>query len=321
MIYSIRAVLPNRVDSITGEPTSIDLSMFNPYKNGFAITKVTGIGPIKSNITMDDWATVPGANKNTMHRSFRTIGIKLRYIGQTSIEDLRHMSYKYFPVEEDITLQFTTDSGTYCIDGIVEDNGVDMWTKAEESNLSIVCGDPFFYAITEDTHSFVKRMPQFHFFDPNPETKVYDPFMPSDRFWSIIPEGQTYPIQKQPFHISRKIRLTKMTINNPSSLPVGLKIQMNTTGTVKDPMFVNMTTNEGFYLSGTIEADRTIIINTRSGHKSVIYGDGSNAINRMDINSKWIQLIPGENTLKFSATDGTASMDVSLSVRPIYEGI
>lgn len=323
MIRSIKAVLPNRLDPTTGEPTEINLEMFNPYKTGLAVTSVTNTGPIKSNITMDDWATVPGANKNTMHRSYRNIVMKLRYMEERSIEETRHLTYRYFPVEEDITLQFTTDTGVYCIDGTIEDNGVPMWVKAEESTVSVICGDPFFYALGETTKSFVRSIPQFHFFNPSPSTGAVDPFMPSDRFHEIIPTGQNYPIQlnPNPLLVGRKIRITSMIINNPSSLPVGLRINMTATGTVLNPRFVNLTTNQGFYLKGEFYSQAKIVIDTRSGHKRVLNGDGSNAINKMDLKSKWIVLQPGDNTIKFSAESGTANMDVSLAIRPIYEGI
>lgn len=319
MIKSIKATLPNRLDT-RGYPLEIELDLFNPYKTGLAVTSVTNTGPVKANTVIDDWATVAGGKKNTSHRSYRNIVMKLLYVGQTSIEKLRHLTYKYFPVDEEIRLEFFTDTGRFYIDGWIDDNSVPMWVKDEQSQISIMCEDPFFYAKDETSITFVKSIPQFHFFNASPIEKVIDPFMPSDRF-TMLQTWETHTIKQQPQWVGRRVRPKYIVVNNPSNQYIGLKIFMTTTGTVVAPRFMNSTTNEKFELTGTFGDKESIIINTRPGHKSVTWGDGSNAINRMDVNSKWIRLQPGDNVVKYAAESGATSMDVSLAIRPLYEGI
>lgn len=328
MIYSIKSILPNRIDPMTSKPMEIELDLFHPLKNGLAVTNVSNTGPVKANTVMDDWATIDGGSVNTAHRSYRNIVITLRYIdGGKSIEEIRHLTYKYFPVKEKIRLVFKTDTRDYYIDGVVDDNNVPMWTDKEASGISIFCGDPFFYEIDEKTLTFVKSVPQFHFFGPTPVTKEVDPFMPSDRYevlGMVDPENPPTkkPVPAQYMLMGRKIRSRFITINNPSNMDIGLKINMTALGGVEEPRFVNLTTNEGFFLKGLYSTSDSITINTRPGHKSVTYADGSNAIIKMDLEkSKWIRLQPGDNVIKYDAKAGSALMDVSLQVRPLYEGI
>lgn len=314
MIYSITSVLPNRIMPGTQEPMSIKLDMFNPFVNGLAIISVTNTGPLKANTVMDDWATVPGGKKNTDHISYRNIVMKLQYVGNASIEEIRHLTYKYFPVREDVRLEFTTDSGTYYINGHIDDNAVPMWTKEEMSTISIYCGDPFFYDIQEKRYDFETIVPLFNF------------FFPSDRI-SMKVNDTWIKFQKQPFPMSKKIRMQEITVNNPSDQYIGLRIDFTATGTVINPRFVNLTTNEGIYLNGEFDAGDEYIIDTRPGHKSITKSDGTNAISKYVVKdstgkkSKWILLQPGDNKIKYDATSGAASMDVSLNVRPLYEGI
>lgn len=335
MIYSIKSKLLNRIDPTTSKPLEIELDLFNPYKNGLVVGTVTGTGPVKANITMDDWAIVDGARFNKARIPKRNIVIPIIYVGDTSVEELRHMVYKYFPEKEKVQLTFVNDSGEYNIEGYIEDNNVPMWVKQEQSQISILCENPYFYRENEIVQTFVKSIPQFHF---------HNGFFPSNKFFADYPqislehptghptpavallndieEGSSDKIYGNLMMTGRKIRSHYITVDNISTIPIGLKINMTALGSVENPRFVNLTTNEGFYLKGTFEKGTAITIDTRSGYKRVSYGDGTNAITTMDIlQSKWIQLQPGENIIKYGAKTGSSSMDVSVSFRPLYEGI
>ena len=67
-----------------------------------------------------------------------------------------------------------------------------------------------------------------------------------------------------------------------------------------------------------------IIIDTRRGHKSVTLisnGVTSNILNYMAQNSKWLNLIVGDNIFSYEAAGGSEYLTINIALQPIYEGM
>ena len=88
---------------------SIKLDLVRPEQSGFIVTSVTGLGSGKANINMTEVATNDGGLFNSSRLPSRNIVISLKYLWHDSIEDVRQLSYKYFPIKKKLTLLIETD--------------------------------------------------------------------------------------------------------------------------------------------------------------------------------------------------------------------
>ena len=79
---------------------SIRLDLARPEESGFIIKSVTGLGPGKANINTTEIATNDGSLFNSSRMPSRNIVISLAYMWKDSIEDVRQLSYKYFPIKK-----------------------------------------------------------------------------------------------------------------------------------------------------------------------------------------------------------------------------
>ena len=76
---------------------SIKLDLARPEESGFVVTSITGLGSGKANINMTEIATNDGSLYNSSRLPSRNIVISLKYLWQSTIEDVRQLSYKFFP--------------------------------------------------------------------------------------------------------------------------------------------------------------------------------------------------------------------------------
>ena len=89
---------------------SIRLDLARPEESGFIIKSVTGLGPGKANINTTEIATNDGSLFNSSRMPSRNIVISLAYMWKDSIEDVRQLSYKYFPIKKKLTMLIETDN-------------------------------------------------------------------------------------------------------------------------------------------------------------------------------------------------------------------
>lgn len=137
------------VTNYLGESLKIELA--RPDLSGFVVQSITGLGPGKATINTTEVSTSDGGLFNSARMSKRNIVISLRYYygSDMTIEELRHLSYKYFPIKRKITLYIETDARTAEIEGYVEVNDPDIFSKNEGADISIICPDPYFYSAGE----------------------------------------------------------------------------------------------------------------------------------------------------------------------------
>ena len=124
-----------QITSFRNETLTIELA--NPEKSGFAISDITGLGPVKAEINTTENGINDGAVFNSAHVGYRNIVLTLRFIG-TDIETLRQISYQYFATKQNIHLLIETDNRVMNIDGYVESNDPTIFSKREGCKISII---------------------------------------------------------------------------------------------------------------------------------------------------------------------------------------
>lgn len=153
-----------KIENPQGE--SILCEFAKPWDTGFLLTEIEGMGPVKSTIQTTDISSGNGSRYNSARIDERDITVHIMFYETdefVSIEELRHKTYQYFPCKQKVKLIMTTDERVLWIEGYVEDNDPDIWSKREDTKISIVCPDPFFRDLTDTKLIFNGVEPLFEF--------------------------------------------------------------------------------------------------------------------------------------------------------------
>lgn len=310
MIKSVTAV------NFKGE--SIKMDLFHPESSGFIIIKIDGIGPGKATVTKNDSKVYDGGTITSARLPSRNIKMEIQFLWVNSIEDVRHKSYKYFPLKKPITLIFETDTRTVEIEGVVESNEPDIFSSEESTNISIICPDPYFYASGENARS------KTEFSGINAMFEI-----PSDTGYSN--ESLTEALTE----ISTLYVQSERGIMNYGEVDIGVVISIKPLAIVKGILTISNVTlgqNMSFDLNkiktiteNDFHLGDELVINTLRGKKSVTLvreGKNYNALSCIDTRTDWIYLTSGENTFTYYL-DGEGIEDLQFSVTNsiLYEGV
>lgn len=269
----------------------------NLTENGnYALLSVGGLTPPAATINTAVIATSDGAVFNSSRLETRNIVLTIAPLN--SVETNRINLYQYFKAKQYIKLYLENNTRSVWIDGYIETMDGDLYSDAEQMQISIICPDPFFKDTTTGLYTFSNVVSLFSF-----------PFS--------IAETPGVPISE----ISEYVEIA---ITNNSDYETGVIISMLANGEVVNPTIYNMTTNENFSLNITLQAGDEITIDTRRGHKSVTLTRNAvvtNILNDMTENSEWLNLVVGDNIFSYTADTGAEYLDISVTLQPIYEGM
>ena len=306
MIHNVKII------NYLGEELVMELG--NPEKSGFLIFNMTGLGPNKSEIRQTDIVTADGGVFNSARLPSRNIVLSIRFFSwkDKTVEEIRHESYKYFPIKKPLTLMIETDNRVGEIVGYVEANEPAIFSKEAHTQLSIICPYPYFYDGSPDGNNvtiFFGVEPLFEF-----------PFSNESLVEHLIIMGE----------IKNK---TEELIYYSGDSEVGVTIYIDAIGEVHNLIIHNVGTRESMFIntdklakltgSGIIAGDR-IIISTVRGNKSITLlrsGIYTNILNVLDRGSDWFQLTKGDNIFAFEAESGTTNLMFRIENRTIYEGV
>ena len=289
-----------KVTNYRGESLTIDLA--DPYSSGFAVTKITGLGPNKATINDVSVTTNDGSVFNSAKVDPRNIVMSLEFVTSdaSEIEKIRQKTYKYFPLKKSLTFEVITDERHVQILGYVESNEPDIFSKAENTQISIVCPYPFFKSVDEDNI--------VHFYGEEPAFEF--PFSN---------EGETPVIEMGYIHM-----VTEANVKYTGDSEVGIAITIHALGTAKNVSIYNLDTGESMKLNVELIYGDDIIISTVKGEKYVRRlrnGVYTNILNCIDRNADWFLLAKGDNLFAYTAEDGLRNLDFRIQNAILYEGI
>lgn len=193
----------------------------------------------------------------------------------------------------------------YTIKGI-PDTTVKYATDYKENNevlckfvVDLFCPDPLFFSSQAKQAMIADWLPKF-------------------KFPLIIPKDKGIIIGlRSPSVI--------ITINNEGTIDTGMTITFHARGTVVNPYLVNINTQKQIKFDHTMEPDETLIVTTQINQKSVqkvTSGTTINVFNYLDFeNNEFIQLTPGENYLRYGASDGIDNLEIRIEYRPQYQEV
>ena len=160
------------VTNYLGESLTLELS--NPFDIGINVRSIEGIGPPKGNVNYTEIASGDGGQFNSARASIRNITMQLGLMPVPTVEESRHRVYKYFPLDQQVTLRFETDKRLCEITGWVEECEPDIFSDDETIDISIVCPDPYFYSVDSQlgTVNFSGVVDEFEFpFENSPDNE------------------------------------------------------------------------------------------------------------------------------------------------------
>lgn len=303
-----------KVTNYLGESITINMRGL-AQEHGLLIKKIDGLGPVKGNINTSELASFDGTVYNSSRLDERNIVITLVFDNSCgmSIESIRQLTYKYFPIKKFLTFGIETDNRIAEATGYVESNEPDIFNnKFEETKISILCPDPNFYSAGDDGTKVVE------FFGMTPLFEF--PFENED-------------VEEPTIEFGRIENKTDNVITYDGDLETGILMRMHAIGEVGDITIYNVGTRERMGISasriqeitgtGIVNGD-DIIVSTIRGDKYVTLlreGVYTNILNALDRDSRWFQLSKGDNIFAYITTFGPEYLQFSMEYRIVYEGV
>lgn len=292
----------SEISSTTKSGERLTIMLSDPYSSGIAVKEITGLGPVKADLSMDRYALIDGAFLKGVRVGTRNVVLTLIPWGE-DIQHLRRKLYKYFGVSETISLEVITDWVSAKSDFIVESVEPNIFSERQEIQVSLIGLDPYWKASSSQIQKvigFNDTAPQFEF-----------PFFSEDNHKLIFGD---------------MANSTGKDIRYLGDAPAGATITFTFNGTVGNLIISNTTYDETMSISkaGQFYAGEQLVVDTRSGKKSITHMAGGKVSYISGIlapGSEWIQMHPGINTIALQYSGGSEDLSVSIEYETLYRGI
>jgi hypothetical protein len=293
---------------------SLVMELKRPETSGFYIQRIDGLGPVRATVNIVERAVMDGASYNSARAGSRNIVMYLGFMFASNIEEIRHKSYKYFPIKKKVTIQIETDTRICETYGYVESNEPDIFSNGETTQISIICPDSYFH-------------------EAGPNSKNIVTFTGVESAFSFEFSNESLTDDKIVFgEIHNDI---EQTISYSGDVEVGVKIYIHSLGDASNITIYNITTGEKMVINtqklkmllGTddeIVNGDDIVISTSRGEKSITLlraGERHNIINCLDRYPDWFQLIKGDNIFTYRAYEGEENLQFRVEYVTVYEGV
>lgn len=295
-----------KVTNHHGESLSIDLR--SPWEAGLAVMSIDGLGPPKANIAMSELSSADGSVFNSAKVPKRNIVLHFKILDLPTVEDARHILYKYFPIKKKIRLEINTDSRSAYADGYVESNEPTIFSNFEIAQVSILCDFPYFKDSADSITGLNDVIGRFEF-----------PF--------------TNPVGEETLIFGELTLMTDVNVINNGDVETGVIIALRATGDIRGITIYNSRTDQSMVLDddkiealtgSKIKAGDAIYINTNVGTKTIVLqrdGIEYNILSCLGRNTQWIYVEPGDNLFSYTATSGAANVVVRVLMNELYAGI
>ena len=291
---------------------SITLDMRSPDKSGLYIKKIEGLGPPNATINAKEIATFDGGLYNSARASTRNIVLTLGFLPNPSIEDMRQLTYKYFPIKKKLRFLIETDNRIAETYGYVESNEPDIFSQNETTEISIICPDPYFYSAGDEG----KNVTVFS----GVESSFEFPFSNESTTEALLEAGQVRSLSEQLIIYTGESEVGMLMTIHAVGKVGSITIHSILTG---ETMTIDNTKIETITGSGIVNGD-DIYISTVKGDKYIqLVRDGvtTNILNAMDKNSTWFQLSKGDNIFAYTTDQGADNLQFKIENQVIYEGV
>lgn len=291
------------VSSLNKGGESLNLDLFDPWSSGIAVKEITGLGPVKTELSLERYALIDGAFLKGARVGTRNVVLTLIPVGE-DIQTERRKIYKYFPVGETVTFGVVTDQVAVKSSMIVESVEPNIFSERQEIGVSLIAIDPYWRSNSPSITGLVG------FNDVTPLFQF--PFKSADNPKELIFGDMSNSSGKD--------------INYLGDADTGVVITFSFNGNVSNLTVINQTYDEAMIINKVKDFYRgeQLVIDTRPAKKSVKHiagGKESFITGVLDIKSQWIKLHPGNNTIGLQFVGNSNDMDISIEYETLYRGV
>lgn len=304
------------VTNYVGDSWEIELA--KPEKYGIAITDITGIDAVTADIYDQEMASSDGSIYTSSRATKRNIVISATLLPVTtvnvsmSLEEVRHLLYKMFPVKHATKLRFETETRVCEINGYVESNAHVIFKKQVTIQVSVICPYPYFHSVEGDGSNviyFYAIEPMFEF-----------PFSNESLTDNLIEFGEI---------VNRK----ENVIVYEGDEDTGIIIHIDAFGSAGSITIYDVLTRESMRLDndklqkmtgkGISQGDSIIISTVKNDKYIQLLRDGvyTNILNCLDRDSDWIGLSNGDNVFAYEADSGADNLQFRIEHDILYTGV
>lgn len=304
-----------RVTNPKGE--TLELELVNPEKSGLVVARIEGLGPPQANINGQEMATTDGMIYSSARASTRNVVFTLYMYerdrnsdyGRLSIEQSRHLVYRYFPLKKEIKMEFVTDTRTIYCKGYIETCTPNIFERTENVQVSVICPDPYLYEEGNSVMIFSGTRPSFEF-----------PFSNESLTEKLIKFGDIWVN-------------SWATLEYEGTVDTGLLITIHAFDDAKNIRIYNVDTRERITINTDVIEQVTgspyagkddIVIHTKVGERYCrLLRDGvyTNIIGALSRDTDWLQISNGSNVFTFTADEGEENLSVSFRYENAYVGV
>lgn len=121
-------------------------------------------------------------------------------------------------------------------------------------------------------------------------------------------------------------RMPSLIVNviNGGDVSTGMRIQFSALEAVKNPSIMNLTTGEMLRLNVDLDEGDILTVSTAYGEKWATLnhnGIERDALRYVDVDSAFLLLMPGENSIRYDAEDGLSNLEVTIYHSNLYLGV
>lgn len=296
----------------------LELPLGSAEDTGIVVSDITGVGPGQADLFVTERASYDGGTYNSSRRGTRNIALLFDFIDteEGNVEDARLLSYRFFPLQKPVKIEFITDNRRSVIEGIVESNEPIIFSENVTSQISIICPQPYFKDGTDQKYP---TEVVFHGIDKKFEFEF------------------TNPVNHKNLLMGELQRLTITNVFYEGDVNAGFKIEIRVENEVQgsnDIYLYNNTLRQEFRLKtanfivpgGTngLKKNDQITISSVNGEKYIVLlreGKEYNIFSSMDLDSTWLELTPGDNVIAFDMGENTPNISLKMHYYTLYEGI
>ena len=136
-----------------------------------------------------------------------------------------------------------------------------------------------------------------------------------------------FPFELGPYNDFEFSEITQSlvsVVNNEGEFSTGCVFVLRAIGNCVNPKIEDINTHDYIQVAITMAATDLVIINTKLGKKSIIFvhdGVEENVINYKTYGSKFLQLSPGNNEFRYSATENERNLEITCYYTEKYGGV
>ena len=113
-------------------------------------------------------------------------------------------------------------------------------------------------------------------------------------------------------------------VYNEGDVETDMRIEFRATGTLTNPLLLNVNTGEYIQINATMQAGDKITVTTKYGEKGAVLLRGTTEINYfryVDVDSTFMQLAIGDNVFRYNAASGLDALEVTIYHSDKYLGV